>query len=76
MNKWTRQIHRWLSVAFLVGLVVVLATTRVDEPPGPLTFVPLVALLLLLLTGLYLFVVPYATRWRKRRRRTAPSPGG
>ena len=32
------------------------------------TYSPLLPLALLLFTGLYLFVLPYATRWRSRRR--------
>jgi hypothetical protein len=32
------------------------------------TYSPLLPLALLLLTGLYLFVLPYATRWRSGRR--------
>jgi hypothetical protein len=32
------------------------------------SYVPLFPLALLLLSGLYLFVLPYATRWRSGRR--------
>jgi hypothetical protein len=35
-----------------------------DEPIVWVSYVPLLPLALLLLTGLYLFVLPYATRWR------------
>ena len=36
-------------------------------PPPWVTYSPLLPLALLLFTGLYLFVLPYATRWRSRR---------
>ena len=67
-NKWVRGIHRWLSIAFTVGVIVnMVAVIR-----GKYTFwVGLLALLplaLLLFTGLYLFVLPYATKWRSGRR--------
>lgn len=71
MNHWVRQIHRWVSVAFTVTVIaniVALAMGRAEQPPGLLTYSPLLPLFLLLLTGLYLFVLPYATRWRSGRR--------
>ena len=67
-NKWIRQTHRWLSIAFTVGVIV----NTVAVVPGKYTvWVGLLALLplaLLLFTGLYLFVLPYATKWRSGRR--------
>jgi hypothetical protein len=38
------------------------------QPPGWVPYSPLLPLAVLLLTGLYLFVLPYATRWRSGRR--------
>ena len=38
-----------------------------QPPPGWITYSPLLPLLLLLFMGLYLFVRPYATRWRSKR---------
>lgn len=38
------------------------------QPPAWVTYSPLLPLDLLLLTGLYLFVLPYATKWRGARR--------
>ena len=37
-------------------------------PPAWVTYSPLLPLALLLFTGLYLFVLPYATKWRSARR--------
>ena len=66
-NKWVRQIHRWLSIAFTVAVIVnIVAVVRGDYADwvGLLAVVPLA---LLLLTGLYLFVLPYAAKWRSGR---------
>ena len=63
-NRWIRQIHRWLSIAFtLAAIMNVVALTQQKQAVwiGLLALLPLI---LLLLTGLYLFVLPYATRWR------------
>jgi hypothetical protein len=67
MNYWIRQIHRWLSIAFtltVIANIVALSTRHGQQPPAVVTYSPLPPLLLLLLTGLYLFALPYATRWR------------
>jgi hypothetical protein len=37
------------------------------QPPAWVTYSPLLPLALLLFTGLYLFVLPYAARWRGGR---------
>jgi hypothetical protein len=67
-NKWIRQIHRWLSIAFTVAVIVngvAVAQKRYTNGLGLLAVFPL---LLLLVTGLYLFVLPYASKWRSGRR--------
>ena len=70
-NHWIRQIHRWISIVFtltVIANIVALATGKAEQPPGLLTYSPLLPLFLLLLTGLYLFVLPYATKRRSARR--------
>ena len=69
-NKWVRQTHRWVSIAFtatVIANIVVMALAG-GMPPPWVTYSPLLPLALLLLTGLYLFVLPYASRWRTGRR--------
>ena len=68
MNKWIRQIHRWLSIIFTVTVianVVAMAQTGGGTPPPWITYSPLLPLFLLLITGLYLFALPYTARWRR-----------
>ncbi|MFC7548119.1 hypothetical protein [Plantactinospora sp. GCM10030261] len=67
-NMWVRQIHRWLAVTFTVTVVVTVVVLTQDDAVEWVSYVPLLPLALLLLTGLYLFVLPYATRRRERRR--------
>ena len=67
-NNWIRQTHRWLSIAFTVTIIANFVALAQGEPPAWVTYSPLFPLALLLLTGLYLFVLPYATRWRSERR--------
>jgi len=68
MNKWVRQIHRWLSIAFTLAVIingVAVGLKRYTNWVGLLALLPLA---LLLFTGLYLFVLPYAAKWRGPRR--------
>lgn len=61
MSRWTRQMHRWVSIAFTLAVVAnfVDMALRPGHPPSAVTYAPLLPLLLLLLSGLYLFVLPY-----------------
>ena len=65
-----RQIHRWLSIIFTVTVIanfVALAVLHGGPPPPWVTYSPLPPLTLLLFTGLYMFVLPYAARRRSGR---------
>ena len=67
MSHWIRQIHRWLSMVFTVTVVanfIALAKGGGEMPPPWVTYSPLPPLFLLLFSGLYLFVLPYARRGR------------
>ena len=66
-NYWVRQIHRWLSIAFTVSVIVTLVALAQKPPVVWVSYVPLAPLALLLLTGRYLFVLPYAIKWRGGR---------
>jgi ABC-type polysaccharide/polyol phosphate export permease len=63
----TRLVHRWLSVAFTTGVLVYMAAMSRGQPPAWVGLLAAVPLLSLLVTGLYLFVLPYAVRMRRGR---------
>jgi len=67
-NHLIRQVHRWLSIAFTVTVIGTFVALQQEKPVIWVSYVPLLPLALLLLTGLYLFALPYATRWRSRGR--------
>jgi hypothetical protein len=66
-NVWIRQIHRWVSIAFTLGVISYVVAMSVGQPPMWLGLFALVPLILLLVTGLYLFALPYLGRGRKAR---------
>ena len=69
-NNWVRQTHRWLSIAFTLTVIANFVVMTQGQPPDWVTYSPLLPLGLLLFTGLYLFALPYATKWRSGRRAT------
>ncbi|MGH7754290.1 MAG: hypothetical protein ACREN5_15905 [Gemmatimonadales bacterium] len=67
-NKRIRQIHRWTAITFTVTVIATFIALAQKEPVIWMSYVPLLPLALLLFTGLYMFVLPYATKWRNGRR--------
>ncbi len=62
-----RQIHRWVSIIFVVTVIVCFIAVSQEEAPEWVFYLPLAPLGLLAVTGLYMFVLPYVGRWRKGR---------
>ena len=70
-NSSIRQTHRWMSIVFTVTVIanfVALSRGGGVAPPPWITYSPLLPLAVLLFSGLYLFMLPYAVRWRAGRR--------
>jgi hypothetical protein len=65
-NHWIRQFHRWLSIIFTATVIANFATMAFGQPPAWVVYSPLLPLFPLLFSGLYMFVLPYATRSRSR----------
>ena len=63
-NTWIRQIHRWPSIAFAVAVIVNVVALVQNEQAVWVGLLALPPLAVLLVTGLYLFVLPYAAKWR------------
>ena len=67
-NAWIRQIHRWVSIIFVVLVIAIFVAAGVGELPANWVYLsPLLPIALLALTGLYMFVLPYAATWRSKR---------
>ena len=58
-NKWTRQLHRWLSIAFTATVLANFIAMALGQPPAWIVYSPLPLLFLLLFSGLYMFALPY-----------------
>ena len=64
LGSWLRQFHRWGSLAFTATVIANFIVRAKGAPPPWVTYSPLPPLAVLLLTGLYLFVLPYTAKWR------------
>jgi len=67
-NTSIRQIHRWLSIVFTATVIANFVAMGLGEPPTVVVYSPLLPLFLLLITGLYMFVLPHAAKWHGARR--------
>jgi cellulose synthase/poly-beta-1,6-N-acetylglucosamine synthase-like glycosyltransferase len=63
-NVWIRQVHRWLSIVFTVTVIANFVAMGLGEPPPWIVYAPLPPLFMLIFTGLYMFAIPDAVRWR------------
>ena len=66
-TKWARQLHRWVSILFTVDVAlngVLVARKQYNSRLGASAAALLVVMLL---SGLYLFVLPYVRRGRTVR---------
>lgn len=63
-NKWIRQFHRWMAIVFTLTVIITFFALQQENPLVWVSYVPLFPLALLLITGLYLFALPYALKWR------------
>jgi hypothetical protein len=74
-SKWIRQLHRWLSIIFTVTVIANFAAMAMGPPPAWIVYSPLIPLFLLLFSGLYMFVLPYAAKSRggAARERVGPA---
>jgi len=67
-NARIRQIHRWLSIAFTLAVVANLVALGVGHQSTWVGLMALFPLIALMLTGLYLFALPYLARRRSPQR--------
>lgn len=66
MSIWFRQVHRWLSIVFTLTVVANFVAMAIQgQPPAWITYSPLLPLFVLMITGLYMFALPYARRARR-----------
>ena len=63
-NNWIRQGHRWLSIAFTAAVIVNVVAMALQQSAVWIGLLALAPLILLLITGLYMFALPYVSKGR------------
>ncbi len=76
LNKWLRKIHRWLSLPMIIIVpVAILIKLAGSDPsivfPSQLEKFQEVLLLTLVLSGIYLYFIPYIAKWQRNQRQRA-----
>ncbi|MBX3480410.1 MAG: hypothetical protein KF842_08415 [Caulobacter sp.] len=74
-NQFIRQTHRWLSIIFTVAVIINIVALMRQSQAFWIGLLALVPLILMLVSGLYLFFLPYVARWRAAGRGDRGKPG-
>jgi ABC-type polysaccharide/polyol phosphate export permease len=68
VSKFIRVFHRWTSIVFALVVAAIFAMLGLGQQPAQwLYYVPLLPLFLLMITGLYMFFLPYAAKARRTK---------
>ena len=62
MQNAMRQTHRWLSIAFTLAVIANIGAMAMGSTAQWIGFLALVPLIPMLITGLYLFALPYLAK--------------
>ncbi len=76
LNKWLRKLHRWLAIPMIVivPIAIIIKLTGSDPSivfPPQLEKLQEILLLTLVLSGVYLYFIPYIARWQRSQRQRA-----
>jgi len=76
LNKWLRKTHRWLSIPMIiiVPIAIIIKLTGSDPSivfPPQLEKFQEILLMTLVLTGIYLYFIPYIAKWQRKQRQKA-----
>jgi len=75
-NKWLRKIHRWLSLPMIITVPLAIIIKLAGSDPS-IVFPPQlekfqeVLMLTLVLSGIYLYFIPYIAKWQRNQRQRA-----
>ncbi|MDQ0466554.1 cellulose synthase/poly-beta-1,6-N-acetylglucosamine synthase-like glycosyltransferase [Caulobacter ginsengisoli] len=63
-NALIRQIHRWLSILFTLAVILNIVALVLKHQAVWIGLLALFPLILLMISGLYMFVLPYVAKRR------------
>jgi hypothetical protein len=79
LAKWFRKFHRWIAVptALLIPAAVLIKLLGGPELAAVwerLEQVPSILMLVMAISGSYLFLLPYITKGQRKKRQTSSTP--
>jgi hypothetical protein len=74
LRNGIRQAHRWLGIALTVSILANFGTMAFGQPPKAIVYAPLIPLALVVLSGLYLFFLPYFAKARRASLSSSSQP--
>jgi hypothetical protein len=79
LNKWLRKFHRWIAVptALLIPIAVIIkliGSPEVNAAWEKLDKIPSLLMLVMAISGAYLFLLPYIIKGKRKQKVTASRP--
>lgn len=70
-NKWTRKFHRWIAVPTIIIIPIAVISkfsgSGTEHLPLQIEQLQSILMLLLVISGSYLYLIPYFTKWNRNR---------
>ena len=74
-NKWSRKFHRWIAIPTIIIIPLAVITKFTGDSivhlPPQLEQVQSILMLLLVISGTYLYLIPYLVKWQRNHRKKA-----
>lgn len=74
-NKWTRIFHRWIAAPTIILIPIAVVTKftgdGAEHLPVQLEQFQSILMLLLAISGTYLYLIPYVVKWQRNQRQKA-----
>jgi len=79
-NKWSRKFHRWIAIPTMIIIpIAVIAKFTGDGSvhlPPQMEQLQSILMLLLVISGTYLYLIPYLSKWERNRRKKGGTKHG
>lgn len=77
-NKWTRIFHRWIALPTIIiipiAVIAKFSGGSAGHLPPQIEQFQSILMLLLVISGTYLYLIPYIAKWQRSRRKKATIP--
>ncbi len=76
LSKWLRKFHRWIAVPTAIAIPLAVVIKLVGSPQlvdtwEKLDKIPSIFMLIMALSGAYLFLLPYIVKGQRKKRLTS-----